>query len=78
MDVKLRKDIVDQERRKLLVLKRIATDPKFDEDVHERAAMYAVALEGYIASMVLLTHQQAIFEDSFQWANNRATMGGAH
>jgi len=67
MDVQLRQDIVEQERRKLAVLKRIAIDPKFNEETHERAAMYAVALEGYIASMILLTQQQAIFEDAFAW-----------
>ena len=69
MDMKLRENVIEQERRRLAVIQRIAIDSKFDEDVRERAAIYAVALDLYIGSIVLLTQHQAIFEDAFTWAN---------
>ena len=67
MDLHLREKVVQQERRRLAVVKRIAIDPKHDVELQERAAMYAVALQSYINSIVLLTEMQAIFEDAMRW-----------
>lgn len=72
MDMKLRAKVVKEERRKLAVIKRIAIDPKFNEETRERAAMYAVALQSYINAIVVLTEFQSVFEDAFQWDHDEA------
>ncbi len=69
MDYQMREDVVAQERHRLAVVRRIATDPRFDDDARERAAMYAVTIQSYINAVILLTEKQAIFEDAMQWDN---------
>lgn len=74
MDIELRQSIIEQERHKLEVVKRISVDPQFDDEMHERAAMYATAIQLYINAIVILTEKQSIFEDAFTWANDHAAV----
>ena len=65
MDIELRQSVVEQERQKIDWLQRCAVDPRFTETTRARAAKYALALQGYVALIVLMTERQSDFEESF-------------